>query len=374
MHGIKKTIHIGIAASFLLGGVTANTWGAVGGGGGLGADAGGEVSGIVRIVGQVICSDCTLREAEAVYPDMVDLYQLSFNDGELAVMKVNSVNDREMWQDLAHMDDEIPIRGRVNSLQKLIAEENLLRELEIQGLLSKTTKTLDIGKITFLETHYTAAQKSDFSSGHDRGKHGQRSMTRMVQELNMLPLNKSKKFYRNALKKRGYRVTTIPTNSPQELDLEVQKRNKQMALNISFDEDTGRSTALHAEEIWWATNGQADGNFRRTARGDTAMRDHPAKKKSRWQRGKQVLERELTPGEDRGFYPDTLEALGYEITSVNVEDPDRLEYEIVKGQQTYEIHIDIDEDEDTATDIFIHRNRNRSADTRRFLKQQARQE
>jgi hypothetical protein len=149
MHGLKKTIQLGVVTSFLLGGVTANTWGQVGGGGGLGRDMGEGVSGFVRIVGQVMCSDCTLQEAEAVYPDMVDFYQLSFNDGELAVMQVHSVN---------------------------------------------------------------------------------------------------------------------------------------------------------------------------------------------------------------------------------VEDPDRLEYEIVKGQQTYEIHIDIDEEENTATDIFIHRNRNRSADTRRFLKLQDGQE
>ena len=376
MYEIKKMLAVGTLTSLLLGGLSVSTWGQVGGGGGLGADSGGKISGMVRIVGQVICTECALREVRRAYPDMIDLYQLSLTNDESTVIKVHSVNGREMWQGLADMDDEIPVRGRERALQQLTAEENLLRDFELQGLLSKANQTLDIGKITYLESQQAAAQKTREPRGHATTTDNQEqySTSGMVRELQGLPLDKNKRFYRNALKRRGYRVTTMRTNSPEELDVEVQKRGRQLALNVYFDEDTGRSTVLHAEEIWWGTSSQADGHMRRTA-GDSADRaDRSAKKKSRWHRGKRMLERELTPGEDRDFYPDTLEALGYEITSVNVEDPDRLEYEIVKDRQTYEIHIDIDEDVDTATDVFVHRNRNRSADTRRFLKQQAHSE
>lgn len=58
--------------------------------------------------------------------------------------------------------------------------------------------------------------------------------------------------------------------------------------------------------------------------------------------GPGVLQRILPSGQERAFYADTLKTQGYRITSVNYDDPDYFEYEVVKGDQAYEIQIDID--------------------------------
>jgi hypothetical protein len=55
--------------------------------------------------------------------------------------------------------------------------------------------------------------------------------------------------------------------------------------------------------------------------------------------------------------PDTyqrkLKGLGYKIAATNYNNPDYLEYEIVKGDQTWEVQIDVDEDTNKATEVDI---------------------
>ena len=49
------------------------------------------------------------------------------------------------------------------------------------------------------------------------------------------------------------------------------------------------------------------------------------------------LEQGLKPGQDRNAYRRELEKMGYQITSVNYDKPDYVEYEIVKGNNSYEV-------------------------------------
>src|SRR5215204_6351010 len=54
------------------------------------------------------------------------------------------------------------------------------------------------------------------------------------------------------------------------------------------------------------------------------------------------LEQALKTGQDKNAYRRELEKMGYQITSVNYDKPDYVEYEIVKGNNTYEVQIDFD--------------------------------
>jgi len=45
--------------------------------------------------------------------------------------------------------------------------------------------------------------------------------------------------------------------------------------------------------------------------------------------------------------------MGYTITSTNYDTPDYVEYEIVKGDRTYEVQIDVDDDTGNATDVDV---------------------
>ena len=69
------------------------------------------------------------------------------------------------------------------------------------------------------------------------------------------------------------------------------------------------------------------------------------------EKGKQELERVLKLGQDKEAYRRELEKDGWKITSVNYDKPDYVEWEIVKGDQTYEVQIDLKDNKSTKIDI-----------------------
>jgi hypothetical protein len=75
-----------------------------------------------------------------------------------------------------------------------------------------------------------------------------------------------------------------------------------------------------------------------------------------WNRGQAELQKEIVPGMASDTYRRKLKDLGYKITSTNYNNPDYLEYEVVKGDQTWEVQIDIDEDTNKATEVDIAQN------------------
>ena len=60
--------------------------------------------------------------------------------------------------------------------------------------------------------------------------------------------------------------------------------------------------------------------------------------------------------------------MGYQITSVNYDRPDYLEYEIVKGNNTYEVQIDFDKNSAKATKIDLAPNLWRTDATKAALR------
>lgn len=74
------------------------------------------------------------------------------------------------------------------------------------------------------------------------------------------------------------------------------------------------------------------------------------------------LETSLEPGHGPDHYWTQLEQLGYQVTAVNYDDEDYVEYEIVKGDSSYEVQIDLDDDR-RATDIAVVANAWEAAET-----------
>jgi uncharacterized protein YmfQ (DUF2313 family) len=68
------------------------------------------------------------------------------------------------------------------------------------------------------------------------------------------------------------------------------------------------------------------------------------------------LEHALKTGETKDFYRRELEKMGWQITSVNYDKPDYLEYEIVKGDDSYEVQIDFDKNSNKATKVDVTTN------------------
>jgi hypothetical protein len=81
------------------------------------------------------------------------------------------------------------------------------------------------------------------------------------------------------------------------------------------------------------------------------------------------LERALKTGEAKQFYRSELEKMGWMITSVNYDKPDYVEYEIVKGDDSYEVQIDFDKNSNKATKVDVALNAWKADATKQALKQ-----
>ncbi len=71
---------------------------------------------------------------------------------------------------------------------------------------------------------------------------------------------------------------------------------------------------------------------------------------------KEKLEQALKTGEEKAFYRRELEKMGWQITAVNYDKPDYLEYEIVKGKDSFEVQIDFDKQSRKATKVDVTTN------------------
>ena len=80
------------------------------------------------------------------------------------------------------------------------------------------------------------------------------------------------------------------------------------------------------------------------------------------------LEQALKTGETKDFYRREIEKMGWQITAVNYDKPDYLEYEIVKGDDSYEVQIDFDKNSAKATKVDVATNIWRTDATERALK------
>ncbi len=138
-----KTLRTGAAAALLLAGLATGAKGQVPGSG-FGS-FGGEGRGMLQLKGKVVCTGCTLDEAQAAQPSEHDLYQLAHKRGQV-VLQVSDVNDSPRWSQLT-WPHRIWVRAADKVFQQLSAEANLFKEVEITGLLNNT-RTLDIFAVT----------------------------------------------------------------------------------------------------------------------------------------------------------------------------------------------------------------------------------
>ena len=81
------------------------------------------------------------------------------------------------------------------------------------------------------------------------------------------------------------------------------------------------------------------------------------------------LEQALKTGEEKDFYRRELEKMGWKITSVNYDKPDYVEYEIVKGDDSYEVQIDFDKNSRKASKVDVALNAWKSDATKQALKE-----
>ncbi len=90
---------------------------------------GQEARGTLPITENVVCAQCSLEEIRPTQSDQGQLYLFTHAQGAV-VGRIRSVNDSPTWRYLG-WPSEIPVRARDEVFRKLMAEENLFKDVEI---------------------------------------------------------------------------------------------------------------------------------------------------------------------------------------------------------------------------------------------------
>ncbi len=194
-----------------------------------------------------------------------------------------------------------------------------------------------------------------------------------------LKIGEDRDFYRKELEKMGYQITSINYDKPEYVEYEVVKGDNTWEVGVDLDKNSHKAGKVDVSTNMWkadTTDQVLKGNKKVAAKDkdDKGLfnvrnarfsdRDH----KSAWEKGKEELTRNMKIGEDKNFYRRELQKLGYRITSTNADKPDYAEYEVVKGDRTYEVAIDFDKNSHRASKVDVGTNMWHAKGTEEALK------
>ena len=195
------------------------------------------------------------------------------------------------------------------------------------------------------------------------------------QELaRILKSGEARDFYRRQLEKAGYRITSVNYDKPDYIEYEVVKGDRSYEVQVDLDSKSNKATKVEiAPNIWQAENTKQALRGRKTqvskkeATDKNNARYSDRDRKDQWEKQRNELANALKPGEERDYYRRQLEKMGYSITSVNRDKPEYVEYEIVKGDQTYEVQVDFDKNSHKARKVEVAPNMWKSEGTEKAL-------
>jgi hypothetical protein len=139
----------------------------------------------------------------------------------------------------------------------------------------------------------------------------------------------------------GYQITHVNDADKDYVEYEVVKGQHSYEVQVDLDADARSKKVDIAPNLWRAeaTKAALRGQKYTLAPGsDSSDRAHM----KAWTDEKDALEKALGTGHDAAYYKTQLAHLGYRITATNDVKKDYLEYEVVKGKNSYEVQIDLD--------------------------------
>lgn len=278
-----------------------------------------------------------------------DFYAKKLRDMGFRVTSTNYNHDQYLEYEVVKGNQsyevQIDFNDDTNRATSIDIARNIWQTEATEAALAQSRRTtVADDRIATTDRPAVPAARRNRYSDRDR-----RSSDEMLDELEAMPVGRDKAFYKSELKRRGYTITKVNTDDQDELDLEAVKGGHSLSFNADFDDDTGKSTSVDADTIW----AEAEAT-ERVRTGDMATA--PADDDEQWRQGQAQLQMALPAGQPREFYARKLKQLGYKITSTNEADSDEMEYEVVKGDRTYEVEIGIDEDTNKATSVDIQAN------------------
>jgi uncharacterized protein YmfQ (DUF2313 family) len=175
-----------------------------------------------------------------------------------------------------------------------------------------------------------------------------------------LKAGQDKNFYRRELEKMGYQITSVNYDKPDYAEYEIVKGSNSFEAQIDFDKN-GKATKVDIAPNLWRTDSTKAALRGKKVSAPKGAIANPERYSDRDRRKaydseEEKLEKTLKTGETKQTYRSQLEKMGYKVTSVNADKPDYVEYEIVKGNDTYEVQIDFDKNSGKATKVDVTSN------------------
>jgi opacity protein-like surface antigen len=168
--------------------------------------------------------------------------------------------------------------------------------------------------------------------------------------------------YQKILKDNGYRISAINEDKKDYVEYEVVKAGSSYEVQIDFDNGATRATKIEVENNMWRADGtermMKDERYMPTAPlvADTTGRYSDRRYMQGWTDEKDRLEKALPMNLKPADYRSKIEGMGYKVTAVNDRERDYVEYEIVKGENSYEVQIDLDPRTGMAREIDVTSN------------------
>ena len=150
-----------------------------------------------------------------------------------------------------------------------------------------------------------------------------------------------------AIADRGYLVTAINEQSGDRVEYEIAKANRSYEIAAELATSGAVSSVFVSSNIYPALSTRkalADNNYRVDALiydKSTGALYSDSRYLKAWNSDKEMLRDRLTKGMALSDYESQLSALGYKITSINDLEEDYVEFEVVKGDQSYEVQLDL---------------------------------
>lgn len=163
-----------------------------------------------------------------------------------------------------------------------------------------------------------------------------------------LRAGKNRADYERILKSDGYRIAAINEDKKDYLEYEVVKGADSYEVQIDFKDGAAKASEIAVQPNMWRAEATErmleDPKYQNTAPlvADTQGRYSDRRLMKRWTDEKDQLEKALPDNLKASEYRSKLEGMGYKVTAVNDKEKDHVEYEIVKGDNSYEVQIDLD--------------------------------
>jgi ribosomal protein S6 len=168
--------------------------------------------------------------------------------------------------------------------------------------------------------------------------------------------------YKNILESNGYRIAAINRDKKDYLEYEVVKGNRSYEVQLDFKDGATRATEIDVAANMWRADATErmlkDANYSHTGPlvADRDGRYSDSRYMKAWTDEKDRLEKALPPNLKVSEYKSKIESMGYKVTAVNDRDRGHLEYEIAKGDNSYEVKIDVDPASQIAKDVDVTSN------------------